>query len=274
MLRLIISVALVLGLIARAVAQDTLKVGVIAPFSGPFAVYGQQYQHGLELYLAEIGNTVGKTKIEIVYRNEGTGPERVKQLAQELIVREQVEVPGGLTFAPGALAIAPLITESRTPTLIFNAGTGSITRRSPYFARTSQTAWQGAYTVGQWAGQNGIKSVYVLVADCAPGDDSRDAFKAAYAKSGGSIVGEVLYPQSTTDFAPYIQRTKDARPEAVYVFTPVGSPSVSFVKTFEERDTIQNQYLRRVERVGDRLGNIAFETAEAVKDPWKVLNPQ
>jgi branched-chain amino acid transport system substrate-binding protein len=187
MARFVVSVAIVLGLIAPAVAQQTVKVGVIAPFSGSLAVYGQQYQRGLELYLGEIGNSAGKTKIELVYRDEGAGPERVKQIAQKLIVRKPVKLLGGLTFTPGALAIAPPITESRTPTLIFNAGTGSITRRSPCFARTSQTAWQGAYTIGDWSGRNGIKSVYILAADYAPGHDSKNTFETSYAKTRSAI---------------------------------------------------------------------------------------
>jgi branched-chain amino acid transport system substrate-binding protein len=232
MTRFIVSVTIALGLIAPAVAQQTVKVGVIAPFSRSLVVYGQQYQPGLELYLSEIGNSAGKTKIELVYRDEGAEPERVKHLAEELIVRERVKLLGGLTFTPGALAIAPLSTERRTPTLILNAGTGSITRRSPCFARTSQTVRQGAYTTGDWSGRNGIKSVYILPAEYAPGHDSKDAFETSYDETSGCIVGKALYLPSKTDFAPYIQRNKDARSEAVYLFTRVGPPSVSFVKTF------------------------------------------
>ena len=371
-----------------AIAQDVVKVGIVAPFSGQFAVYGQQFQRGAELYLEEIGGRAGNTKIELIFRDESGGPERVRQITQELIVRDGAQILGGYVFTPSALAIAPLITQSKMPTVIFNAATGMITRRSPYFARVSHTQWAGAGTIAEWAAKNGVKDAYVAVSDYAPGHDARDGFKTVFTKLGGKIAGEVNIPLQTTDFGPFMQRIRDAKAGAVYVFMPVGAPSVSFVKTFVsyglakdgvkllgtgetdeldlaaigeqalgmitsyhyspyldnpenkryvaafkkkygaaamtnfastaaydgmhaiadvvaklgskldgdkamdalkgwkaasprgpiqidpvERDIIQTQYIRRVQKVADGMGNVAFDKFDAVKDPWKVLNP-
>ncbi|MSQ71351.1 MAG: ABC transporter substrate-binding protein, partial [Betaproteobacteria bacterium] len=217
---------------AVAAAQDVVKVGIVAPFSGPFAVYGQQFQRGAELYLEEIGGRAGNTKIELILRDESGGPERVRQITQELIVRDGAQILGGYVFTPSALAIAPLVTQSKMPTVIFNAATGMVTRRSPYFARVSMSSWQGSYTIAEWAARNGVKEAFVAVSDYAPGHDSRDGFKAAFVKGGGKVVGEMLIPVSTTDFGPFMQRIRDSKPGAVYVFMPVGPPSVAFVKTF------------------------------------------
>lgn len=220
------------ALAAGSAAAQSVKVGLVGTFSGPSAEYGQEFQRGMQLHLDEIGGLAGSARIELVVRDDAGQPERSRQVSQELIVRDRVNFLAGYVTTPSALAVAPLITESKTPTVILNAATGMITRRSAYFVRVSHTQWQGAYVIGEWAARNGIRRVYTLFADYAPGTDARDAFRTAFAKTGGNIVGEVGFPLNTTDFAPFLQRARDARPDAIYVFTPVGPTTVALVRSY------------------------------------------
>ncbi|MCB5362561.1 ABC transporter substrate-binding protein [Pusillimonas sp. CC-YST705] len=224
--------ALSLNLAMGVASADTVKVGLIAPFSGPSAEYGEQFRRGMHLYLDQIGGKVGDVTVQIIDRDEEGGAARVKQVAQELILQDEVQFLAGLEKTPDALALAPLINKSKTPTVILNAATGVIPRKSPYFARVSFTQFQGAATLGEWAAKNGISTVYTAVTDYAPGNDSREAFKTTFTKGGGKIVGETQMPIATTDFAPYLQKIKDTKPDAVFMFTPYGAAGVSFIKTF------------------------------------------
>ena len=223
------------GLLAAgaAAAADVVKVGLIGTFSGGVASWGPQFQRGAELYMAEHGDTVGGTRIQLVIRDDGgPNPEVAKQLAQELLVREKVQFLAGFTFTPSAMAVAPLATEAKTAMIVWNAATSVITRRSPYIVRTSTTLWLLTKPVAEWAVKNGITQAYVAVSDYAPGHDARDAFNKTFADAGGKVTGELLIPLQTTDFAPFMQRIKDAKPAAVYVFMPAGPSSIGFVKTF------------------------------------------
>lgn len=224
--------AAVLASAPAAQAQPVVKIGLVAPFSGPFASYGQQFQRGVELALEETDGKAGNVKVELVMRDENGGPEKVKQVTQELIVRDKVPLLMGYLFTPSAAAVAPLVTQAKMPTLILNAATASLTRRSPYFVRLSFTEWQNGSVIAGWAAKNGIKNAYLAVADYAPGHDSRDAFKHFFTQAGGTVSGEVLMPVATSDFAPFLQKIKDAKPEAVYLFMPVGPPAVAFIKTY------------------------------------------
>ena len=216
----------------NAAAAETVKVGLIAPFSGPSAEYGEQFRRGMQLYLDQIGGKVGEVAVQVIDRDEEGGAARVKQVAQELILQDGVQFLAGLEKTPDALALAPLINKSKTPTVIMNAATSVIPRKSPYFVRVSFTQYQSASTLGEWAAKNGVNTVYTAVTDYAPGNDSREAFKLAFTQGGGRILGETQMPIATTDFAPYLQKIKDAKPDAVFMFTPYGAAGVSFIKTF------------------------------------------
>ena len=219
-------------LAASTAAAQTVKIGLIAPFSGSSAEYGEQFRRGMDVYMEQIGGKVGSTPVEIIDRDEEGGSARVKQLAQELILQDKVQFLAGLEKTPDALALASLINKSKTPTVILNAATGVIPRKSPYFVRFSFTQYQGAATLGAWAARNGIKTVYIAVTDYAPGKDSREAFKTTFTKGGGQVIGETQMPMATTDFAPYLQKIKDAKPDAIFMFTPYGAAGVSFIKTY------------------------------------------
>ncbi|MGQ0543711.1 MAG: ABC transporter substrate-binding protein [Betaproteobacteria bacterium] len=223
---------LLLALPVTLPAQETVKVGVVMSFSGPFAVYGEHTKRGIDLYLDEAGGKAGNTRIEAIYRDEAGGPEKAKQVTQELIVRDGVQFLAGFNLSPNALAVAPLISQAKMPTVILTAGTSVITRRSPYFARISFTVWQGSYTLGEWAARAKVGDVVIAYSDYAPGHDAREAFKTSFLKGGGKVLSEIGMPLQTNDFGPYMQRIRDLKPVAVYLFTPAGPPGVGFMKTF------------------------------------------
>src|SRR6202163_1855551 len=220
--------------------QATVKIGVIAEFSGPFADYGSQILGGMKTYLAQNGDVFGGKRIEIVVKDTtGAAPDIAKRLAQELITRDQVDILAGFGLTPNALAVAPVSAEAKKPMVIMNAATSVITTRSPYIVRVSHTLPQDTQPIAQWAAKNGIKRAFTLVSDFGPGVDSEGAFVKAFKAAGGEIADSVRTPLLNPDFAPFLQRIKDNKPEAVFVFLPPGSQTIAFIKGFEERGLTQ-----------------------------------
>jgi branched-chain amino acid transport system substrate-binding protein len=216
--------------------QAMVKIGVIAEFSGPFADYGSQILGGMKTYLAQNGDVFGGKKIEIVVKDTtGAAPDIAKRLAQETVTRDNVDILAGFGLTPNAMAVAPVATEAKKPMVIMNAATSVITTRSPYIVRVSHTLPQDTQPMAQWAAKNGIKRVFTLVSDFGPGQDAEAAFVKAFKAAGGEIVESVRTPLANPDFAPFIQRVKDAKPEAVFVFLPPGSQTIAFIKGYEER---------------------------------------
>lgn len=222
---------------ASAATADVIKVGLIANFSGAFAVWGQQFRQSVEAFQKVHGKSVNGHEIQFIYRdNGGADPAKARQLAEELILREKVKFIAGFDLTPNALAVAELITEAKVPTVIFNAATSIITRKSPYFVRTSMTVQQYIDPLPTWAvKEGGIKSAYVLVSDYAPGHDAEEIFIKNFEAAGGKITGKARIPLNVTDFAPYIERAGNSGSEAVYIFMPAGAPSVSIIREFAKR---------------------------------------
>ena len=374
-------------------AAQTVKVGVILTYSGPAASLGDQIDKGLSLYLKEHEKELPPgVKVELIKRDDtGPNPEVAKRLAQELVTRDHVQFLTGVVWSPNAAAMAPITAEAKVPFVISNAAGAGIVRASPYLARVSFTLWQESLPLGTWAAKKGgMKRVYVAVSDFAPGFDARDAFTKGFKDAGGEIVGTVQFPVKDPDFVPFMQRIKDAKPDAVFVFVPSGKQATAVMKAYNDlnmkadgikiigpqdivpdeelpsmgqeplgvissgtysnvgdrpankayvaawkraygdqtppgfmsvggwdsmaaifsviketkgkvdgdkamkilagwknpdsprgpimidpqtRDIVQNIYIRRVEKQGDRLVNVEFETMQQVKDPWKELNP-
>jgi branched-chain amino acid transport system substrate-binding protein len=220
----------------EAKAQPTIKIGLIASFSGPFADIGNQIENGIKAYLKEHGDTVAGKKIEILRRDTtGPAPDVAKRLAQELVVRDKVDFLVGFGLTPEALAVAPVATEAKTPMIIMNAATSIITTKSPYIVRFSMTLPQVSAPMGEWANKNGIKKVSTLVADYGPGIDAETAFTKTFTAGGGQIVESSRVPLKNPEFSSYIQRIKDAKPDAVFVFVPAGEQCIAFMKSFHER---------------------------------------
>ena len=218
------------------IGQETVRIGVIAEFSGPFADYGAQIVGGMRTYLKLNGEVYGGKKIEIITRDTtGAAPDIAKRLAQELVTRDNVDILAGFGLTPNALAVAPISAEAKKPMVIMNAATSVITTRSPYIVRVSHTLPQDTQPMAQWAAKNGIKRVFTLVSDFGPGIDAETTFVKAFKAAGGEIVDSVRSPLSNNDFAPFLQRIKDSRPEAIFVFLPPGSQTIGFIKGYEER---------------------------------------
>jgi branched-chain amino acid transport system substrate-binding protein len=223
--------------VAPAFAADTvIKVGLIMTLSGPSASLGENIDRGAQLYFKQHESELPTgIKLEIIKRDDtGANPDVAKRLAQELIVRDHVQFLGGIVFTPNAAAIAPLATQSKTPFILMNASTSNLTRLSPYIARVSYTQWQTAHTLGQWAARNGFKKVFIAVSDYAAGVDSEKAFEAGFAGEDRQIIGHLRMPQTTPDYVPYMQSIKDAKPDALFMFTNSGRITTAAVKGFAE----------------------------------------
>ena len=219
---------------ANAVAEETVKVGLILPMTGPFTTTGKQVEAGVRFYMQQNGATVDGRKIELILRDDAGVADNSRRIAQQLLAADQVNILAGFGLTPIALTVAPLATETRTPMVVMAAATAIVTERSPYIVRTSFTLAQSAVIVGDWAPKNGIKKVAALVTDYAPGHDALQFFKAHFTAAGGEIVEEVKVPLMNPDFAPFLQRMKEAKPDAMFVFVP-GGQGGNFMKQFSER---------------------------------------
>jgi len=237
MQRFVVSTALgVLACGGTASAQEPVKIGVIAEFSGPFADYGGQILAGMKTYLKLNGDVFGGRKVELIAKDTtGPSPDIAKRLAQELVTRDNVDILAGFGLTPNALAVAPISAEAKKPMVIMNAATSVITTRSPYIVRVSHTLPQDTQPMAQWAAKNGIKRVFTLVSDFGPGIDAETTFVKSFKAAGGEIVDSVRTPLQNPDFAPFLQRIKDTKPEAVFVFLPPGSQTIAFIKGYDER---------------------------------------
>jgi branched-chain amino acid transport system substrate-binding protein len=232
--RLIAAGAILLAPTVLTAAEEPLKVGLIVPLTGGQASTGKQLANAVKLYMSENGDTVAGRKIEVIVRDDGAVPENTRRIAQELIVNDKVGIIAGFGITPAALAAAPLATQARIPEIVMLAGASVVTERSPFIVRTSFTLAQSSVIIGDWAARNGIRKVATLTTDYAPGNDALEFFKARFVAGGGEIVDQVKVPLVNPDFAPFLQRMKDAKPDALYVFVP-GGQGGNFMKQFSER---------------------------------------
>src|SRR5215218_6751213 len=202
---------------STAVGQETVKVGLIVPLTGGQASTGKQLDNAVKLYMRQNGDSVAGKKIEVIVRDDGAIPDNTKRIAQELIVNDKVQIIAGFGITPAALAAAPLATQAKIPEIVMLAGASVVTERSPYIVRTSFTLAQSSVIIGDWAAKNGIRKVATLTTDYAPGNGALQFFKTRFVAGGGEIVEEVKVPLVNPDFAPFLQRMKDAKPDALYV---------------------------------------------------------
>ncbi len=218
-------------------AAEPLKIGMVLPMSGPFSAYGKQIEHGARLYLEQSGGTFSGRKVELIIKDDtGVAPEISKRAAQELVVKDKVDILAGFGLTPSAFAVAPIATEARKPMIVMNAATSAITTKSDYILRVSHTLPMVTAPIAAWAAKNNIKKVFTLVADYGPGHDAETQFKKTFTAAGGEVVGEVRTPVKNPDFAPFLQKIKDAKPQAVFLFVPPGEQTIAFTKGFAERD--------------------------------------
>src|SRR5947209_12123251 len=234
--RLIVLLAAAVASLPAALEAQTVKVGLINSYTGFVAQPADQGQKGFDLYIKEHAKDLPPgVKIEILRRDDTSNPEVGKRLAQELITRDRVQLLTGIVLSPVAAAVAPMTAEAKVPLLLDIASAGvTIPRISPYVARISFTLWQESYPIGKWAAEQGWKTGYTAVSDFIPGHDSEAAFTKAFTDGGGAMVGAVRFPPANPDFAPFVQRIKDAHPDVVFIFVPAGTQATAMMKAIKD----------------------------------------
>lgn len=233
MKKLTLTALAVFAFTASAAYADVIKIGIIGPMSGPFALQGKNFKAGIDTYMAEHGSKIGDNTIEVIYRDvPQADPAQSKSLAQELIIKEKVQYLGGFFFTPDAMAVTPILQQANVPMVVMNAATSSIVTKSPYVVRTSFTTWQTSLPMAQVAFDKGAKKVMTVVSDYGPGIDAENAFKAGFTKIGGDVVETIRMPLNTNDFSPIMQRVKDSGAEGVFAFLPAGPTTLGFMKAY------------------------------------------
>ena len=233
-----------LGLAALAFAvggaaqAETIKIGVVLPFSGANADLGHQIDKAFDLYVKLHANDIAPHKVELIKRDEGppTGAQ-AKTVATELITNDKVPILAGFVFSPSAIALAPVVTQAKVPMVIANAGTAWITNLSPFIVRLSFSMWHPAFPMGAYAfNKIGCKTAAMAYTDFPPGKDSTEAFKTGFEKAGGKITDAIPMgsPVQVPDFTPFFQKIKDEHPDCMYVFIPSGAHATGVMKAYGE----------------------------------------
>ncbi len=219
-----------------AQAADTVKIGLILPYTGQFADTGVQIDNAIKLYMKQHGDKVAGKKIEIIRKDVGgINPPVAKRLAQELVTRDGVDIIAGFALTPNAMAAGDISKDGKKFMVVMNAATSIITTKSPYMARTSLTIPQLDQTLGTWAYKSGIRKVYTMVSDYGPGHDGETSFIRGFKEAGGEIVGSVRIPVANPDFSAFVQRAKDLKPEAIFVWIPGGTQPAALAKALSDR---------------------------------------
>jgi branched-chain amino acid transport system substrate-binding protein len=230
------AVAAAVSFATVASAQDTIKIGLVCAFSGQFAEAGIQMDNGLKLYMKEHGDTVAGKKIVVIRKDTGgVAPDTAKRLAQELIVRDKVDVLACFESTPNALAVADVSAQAKKFMVNMNASASFIITKSPYMIRTSFTVFQLNEALGTWAFKNGVRKAYTLVSDFSPGHDGEAAFQNAFKAAGGTIVDSARYPVANVDFSAFIQRASDSKPDGIYIWVPSGPQPAAIGKVIADR---------------------------------------
>ena len=229
-----VAMGVLLAHAGAALAEESFKIGLILPMTGPFASTGKQIEAAARLYMAQNGSTVAGKKVELIVKDDTSAPDVTKRIAQEMVVNDKVNVLAGFGLTPLAFATAPIATQSKTPMVVMAAATSSITQASPFVVRTSFALPQAAVAMADWAPNNGIKKVVTLVSDYGPGIDAEKFFKERMLFNGGQVLDTLRVPMRNPDFAPFLQKVRDLKPDALFVFVPSGAGS-AVMKQFAER---------------------------------------
>jgi branched-chain amino acid transport system substrate-binding protein len=271
----LLSTAALLAGAVQAGAQQTIKIGMINVYSGQFADAGIQMDNGAKTYIQQHGDTVAGKKIEIIRKDVGgVAPDVAKRLAQELIVRDRVDILAGFLLTPNALAAADVSAEAKKFMVVMNAATSIITTKSPYMVRTSVTLPQVAETFGTWAAtKGGIKKSYTMVTDYGPGHDFEGGFIRAFREAGGDIMGSVRFPVANPDFSAFVQRAKDLNPESIMIFIPGGAQPAALGKAFAERgvDPTKTKILGSGETTAEQALKSMGDSALGIMTAWHYI---
>ena len=218
---------------SEARADDPIRIGLSAPLTGAFADNGKQIVTGAQLFMERNGASIAGRSVELIIRDDGGAPEQAKRIAQQFIVDSKVVALAGYNPTPNALAVAPLATDAKVPQIVMGSSASVTTERSPYIVRTLSTQAQITVPIAQWAAQHQIKRVFSLVSDFAPGVETEKAFVSEFKANGGEIIDALRMPLESTNYVPYLQRAKDAKPDALFVWVP-GGLSENLLRQFAE----------------------------------------
>jgi len=219
--------------VTDAGAEDGVKIGLVMPMTGVLASNGREAVDAAKLYMAQHGDTVAGKRIQLIVKDDGSIPDAGKRLAQELLVNDKVDLLGA-GLSPTALSMAPIVTEAKIPTVVMISGTSVVTERSPYYVRTSFTLGQQSGIIADWAVQNGSQKAVSILSDFAPGAEAGKVFEQHFTQGGGIVLDTIKVPLANPDFAPFLQRARDARPDTLFVFLPAGQ-AAAFARQFTER---------------------------------------
>lgn len=233
--RSILSAAILAAATGLASAQE-VKIGVVLPYTGIGAEFGQQVQRGMEQYLKLNADKVKPYKITLIKRDsKNPGGADAKVAVQELLTQDKVDALAGFLYSPDAIASAPIVAAGKKLAVIMNAGTAHITNMAPQYVRTAFSMWHSGYAMGEAAAkQLGAKTAVVGYTDFPPGKDSLAAFKNGFEKFGGKVIDEIPMggAGAVPDMTPFFQRAKEKKPDVFYVFVPAGDHASAVVKTY------------------------------------------
>lgn len=238
-LKLSLSIAAGLIVAGAAIAQDAIKVGLISSQTGPFASVGRQLEAGVRLYMQQHGDTVAGKKIELVVRDDAGVADTTRRVAQELVTNDGVKILAGFTLTPGALATAQVATQAKVPMVVMLGATSIIPDRSPFIVRTSLSVPQVAVPYAEWIAKQGAKTMITLVSDYGPGIDYEGFVSSGFEAAGGKLLQKLRVPLASPEFAPFLQRVIDAKPDALFIFVPSGGVGVALMNQLRERGVAQ-----------------------------------
>jgi branched-chain amino acid transport system substrate-binding protein len=224
------------SLAAASAGAQTVRVGVVLPFTGVGAEFGQQVDRGIQMFMKLNPDALGPYKVEFVKRDsKNPSGAEAKTAVQELIAQEKVDIVTGFVYSPDAIASAPLVSAAKKPMVVMNAGTAWITNLSPMISRVSFSMWHSGYAMGEASAKLlKAKTAVVGYTDFPPGKDSLDAFKRGFETNGGKVIDAIPMggPGQVPDFTPFFQRAKDKKPDVFYVFVPSGDHAVAVTKAY------------------------------------------
>jgi len=269
------------ALASPALAQQEVRIGIILPYSGQFADTAEQMDRSIKLYVQQHGDTVAGKKLVFIRKDVGgIAPDVAKRLAQELVVRDRVDILAGFALTPNALAAGDVSAQAKKFMVVMNAATSIITTKSPYMVRTSTTTPMLNGTLGTWAAKKGLKRVYTMVTDYGPGHDAEAAFHAGFKAAGGEIIGSARTPVANPDFAPFLQRAKDANPDGIYIWVPGGAMPAAIGKAIVERNIDKSKVtiMGQDELTGDNaiksMGEAALGMVTVSNYDFNLQNPR
>src|SRR6202140_1203356 len=284
--------------LAPAAAQDELRIGLIAPVTGPFAQVGTDMTNGFKMYLDETNSNFAGAKVPLIIEDSQAKPDTAVTKAKKLILEDHVQLLVGGVLAPEGYALAPVSTAEKTVYIASVPAADDLTQRQlgnyPYFIRTSWTSSQPHHPLGQWACDQGYKKIITVGADYAFGYEAVGGFQKAFEDCGGKIIQKIWPPLGTKDFGPYIPTFKadaDAVINGLVMKQAKGAwpgPEAFIAKmltlkvdaprgpvSFDDmRNPVQDIYIKKVEKTKmfgydkDELWNVVIKTYPAVSQFW------